>query len=214
MTTSSQKRTHFSSRVEGSASHEVTNEAKRVYVIDEDQAVLDALEMMLTQAGYDVQTYQSSARFAEDSPHLIPGVVVMDQVLKQIVRVVLVTALPRTALGATSMKSGEVTVLDKQFRRQELIEAVEESFRQIQDAASQDQPLPPVLQKPEEASCLNLLSKREREVIHLVCTGATNKAIAIQLGISTKTIEKYRSTAMKKLKVTSVAGLVRLIDRG
>ncbi|MEJ7591551.1 MAG: LuxR C-terminal-related transcriptional regulator [Planctomycetaceae bacterium] len=214
MTTSSKKRTRFSSPVEGGASPEVTNEAKRVYVIDEDQAVLDVLQLMLTQAGYDVQTFQSSARFAEESPHLIPGVVVMDQVLKQIVRVVLVTALPRTGLGATFKKSGAVMVLDKEFHRQELIEAVEESFRQIQDAGSQDQPLPPVLQKPEEGSSLNLLSRREHEVIHLVCTGATNKAIAIQLGISTKTIEKYRSTAMKKLKVTSVAGLVRLIDRG
>lgn len=214
MTTSSRKRTRFSSPVEGGASPEVTNEAKRVYVIDEDQAVLDVLQMMLRQAGYDVQTYQSSARFTEDSPHLIPGVVVMDQVLKQIVRVILVTALPRTGLGATSTKNGAVTVLDKQFHRQELIEAVEEGFRQLQDAGSQDQSLPPVRPEPEKGSYLNLLSRREREVIHLVCTGATNKAIAIQLGISSKTIEKYRSTAMKKLKVTSVAGLVRLIDRG
>ena len=212
MTPSTKKRTRASSSVNEGTPPEVTDETKRVYVIDDDQAVLDVIQIMLRQAGYDVQTYQSSARFAEDSPLLIPGVVVMDQVIKQIVRVLLVTALPRTGPCVTAMNSGAATVLDRTFHRQDLIEAVEEGFRQLQDAGSQGRMLPPVLSEKE--SYLNQLSAREREVIQLVCLGETNKAIAIQLGISSKTIEKHRSAAMKKLKVKSLVSLVRLVERG
>ena len=212
MTPCTKKRTRASSSLNEGTPPEVTDETKRVYVIDDDQAVLDIIQIMLRQAGYDVQTYQSSARFAEDSPQLIPGVVVMDQVMKQIVRVLLVTALPRTCLGVSAMNSGAATVLERTFHRQDLIEAVEEGFRQLQAAGSQGRLLPPVLSEKE--SYLDQLSAREREVIQLVCLGETNKAIAIQLGISSKTIEKHRSAAMKKLKVKSLVSLVRLVERG
>jgi FixJ family two-component response regulator len=47
----------------------------------------------------------------------------------------------------------------------------------------------------------------------MVYDGSTNKAIGIQLGISTKTVEKHRGKAMKKMQVLSLASLVRLMDR-
>lgn len=200
--------------------------AKRVYVIDDDKAVLDIIQLMLQQAGYDVRAYQFSAQFVEDSAELPPGVVVTDQVMNQVegievqrhlsarpshFRVILVTAFPRTSLAVAAMKCGAVTVLDKPFDRRELIEAVEEGFRQLHNAESFEQALPPIL--PDNGSYLNRLSEREREVIQLVYEGATNKAIGIQLGISIKTVEKHRGKAMKKMQVLSLASLVRLMDR-
>jgi FixJ family two-component response regulator len=126
-------------------------------------------------------------------------------------RVILVTAFPRTSLAVAAMKSGAVTVLDKPFDRRELIDAVEEGFRQLHDAEMIDHALPPVL--PENETYLKRLSEREREVIQMVYDGSTNKAIGIQLGISTKTVEKHRGKAMKKMQVLSLASLVRLMDR-
>jgi PAS domain S-box-containing protein len=58
---------------------------------------------------------------------------------------------------------------------------------------------------------LSLLSPREREVMQLVVAGKTNKAVAQQLGISIKTVEMHRGPVMKKLRVGSVAELVRLV---
>ena len=58
---------------------------------------------------------------------------------------------------------------------------------------------------------LALLTPRELEVIDLVIAGESNKVIASQLGISTKTIEFHRSHIMKKMKVNSVAELVALV---
>ena len=203
-----------------------SRESKRVYVIDDDKAVLDTIQMLLVHAGYDVHAYQSASQFVEDSANLSPGVVVTDQVMKQMegldvqrylssrpndFRVILVTAFPRTSLAVAAMKSGAVTVLDKPFDRRELIDAVEEGFRQLHDAETVDHALPPVL--PENETYLKRLSEREREVIQMVYDGSTNKAIGIQLGISTKTVEKHRGKAMKKMQVLSLASLVRLMDR-
>lgn len=60
---------------------------------------------------------------------------------------------------------------------------------------------------------IDRLSDRERQVIDYVYEGATNKKIAILLGISIKTVEKHRGKAMKKMNVSSLAELIRLIDR-
>ncbi len=53
------------------------------------------------------------------------------------------------------------------------------------------------------------LTSREREVLQLVAEGKTSRDIADQLGISTKSIEKYRQNIMDKLDLHSVADLTR-----
>jgi PAS domain S-box-containing protein len=57
---------------------------------------------------------------------------------------------------------------------------------------------------------LQALSERERDVMRLVVAGDANKVIARRLNLSVKTIEKHRSSLMKKLHVRSVPELVRL----
>lgn len=53
------------------------------------------------------------------------------------------------------------------------------------------------------------LTPREREVLHYICEGSTNMSTAAELGISVKTVEKHRSSIMKKLHVSDMASLVR-----
>jgi PAS domain S-box-containing protein len=60
------------------------------------------------------------------------------------------------------------------------------------------------------AAQLRALSVREHDVMRLVVAGDANKVIARKLGLSIKTIEKHRSSLMKKLHVRSVPDLVRL----
>ena len=60
---------------------------------------------------------------------------------------------------------------------------------------------------------LNLLTPREFEVMQLVITGMLNKQIAGKLGTAEKTVKVHRGRAMQKLRVTSVAELVRLIEK-
>ena len=203
-----------------------TPSLKRVYVIDESEVVLNIVSLLLEQAGYTVQAYQFSAQFAEESENLPSGVIVTDQVMNPVdggkvqggllnrpsqFRVILVTACPNTSLTVAAMKSGAVTVLEKPFERQELIEAIEEGFQQLQNSQAFGQALPGV--PVGDMAFLDRLSHREREVIELVYEGGTNKSISSRLGISAKTVEKHRSKAMKKLAVSSLAELIRLIAR-
>jgi FixJ family two-component response regulator len=60
------------------------------------------------------------------------------------------------------------------------------------------------------AAQLRALSQREHDVMRLVVAGDANKVIARKLSLSIKTIEKHRSSLMKKLHVRSVPDLVRL----
>ena len=61
------------------------------------------------------------------------------------------------------------------------------------------------------ADALKALSPREREVVHRLYHGATNRAISLQCRISQKTVEKHRAAAMKKLKVASFSQLIRTL---
>ncbi len=67
----------------------------------------------------------------------------------------------------------------------------------------------------EEAPDFDPLTPREREVLLLIGVGNTNQAIARQLGISVKTVERHRANLMGKLGVNNLAELIRLaIKRG
>ncbi len=57
------------------------------------------------------------------------------------------------------------------------------------------------------------LTARERELVQLVAEGKSNKAIADILGISVKTVETHRASVIRKLKLESVADLVRYAVR-
>ncbi len=57
---------------------------------------------------------------------------------------------------------------------------------------------------------LGTLTTREHDVMQMVVAGDANKVIARKLGLSVKTIEKHRSSLMKKLQVRSVPELVRV----
>jgi DNA-binding NarL/FixJ family response regulator len=57
------------------------------------------------------------------------------------------------------------------------------------------------------------LSTREREIVQLLAEGKSNKQVANALGLSTRTVETHRATAMRKVGVDSVAGLVRYAIR-
>ncbi len=199
---------------------------EQVYLLDDDPDVLKVVESMLKISGYVVSTYRCPKDFLEATEQLPVGVVITDQVMHGMLgievqrrlsarpnhfKVILVTAYSTTSLAVEAMKNGAVTVLDKPFNHQELLAAVTEAFRQLRYAGAFDEDLPPVL--PSGGQYMDRLSVRERDVILQIYKGGTNKSAGIQLGISGKTVEKHRSSGMRKLEVSSLASLIRLLDR-
>ena len=199
---------------------------QRVYLLDDDPDVLKVVESMLQISGYSVLTFRCPIEFLAATQIMPAGVVITDQMMHGMLgievqrqlsarpnhfRVILVTAFPTTSLAVEAMKNGAVTVLDKPFNHTDLLAAVTEAFRQLRHAGAFDEDLPPVL--PSGDLYLNRLSVREKDVLLQIYKGATNKAAGIQLAISAKTVEKHRSSGMRKLEVSSLASLIRLLDR-
>jgi FixJ family two-component response regulator len=68
-------------------------------------------------------------------------------------------------------------------------------------------------EKGKARALLGLLTPREFEVMELLTTGMLNKQIGAELGMAEKTVKVHRGQVMRKLCVTSVAELVRFVER-
>ena len=113
-------------------------------------------------------------------------------------------------MAVKAIKDGAVDFVQKPYREQQLLDAINEALRR--DAAQRSAPPPPALAAapPASAAQLALLSAREREVMALALQGLPSKQIARQLSLSHRTVEHHRSRLLEKLGVASVAELMRL----
>jgi len=105
------------------------------------------------------------------------------------------------------MKAGAVDFLEKPFEDQTLLDAVHLAIRSDMQHRQESSYLDSIRR------LLDQLTNREREVFKLVVTGMLNKQIAYQLGITEKTVKVHRARIMQKMKVQSLADLVRLSEK-
>jgi FixJ family two-component response regulator len=104
------------------------------------------------------------------------------------------------------MKAGAVDFLPKPFQDYELLECVQRALARSAEQRRHE------AEKAEARCLLDPLTPREFEVMQLVATGMLNKQIAGELGTAEKTIKVHRGRVMKKLHISSVAELVRLVE--
>ena len=121
--------------------------------------------------------------------------------------VIFITGHGDVPASVKAMKSGAVDFLLKPFDEQQLLEAISQAL--AKDAAARAARAETNALRARHA----VLTPREREVCALVSQGLPNKQIAQQLGTSEKTIKVHRGRVIEKLRVGSVAELVRLVDR-
>lgn len=201
-------------------------ETRCVFVIDDDELLLKALTHYLEKDGYQVTGFTNGRDFLRVFPSLPPGIILIDIKMPQInglelqrrlisrgLRwpVIIMTAFPGTDGTVVAMRQGAYTVLDKPIDMAELLSLMEEAFVELKRRTGQAGDLPAEL--GGQVRYLDRLSERERLIIDHVYAGATNRAIAEELKLSVKTVEKHRGRAMKKMLVTSFAQLIRLIER-
>jgi FixJ family two-component response regulator len=117
---------------------------------------------------------------------------------------VFISGLSSVATSVAAMKAGAVDFLTKPIDDGKLIGAVNAAIEK--DRAARE------VQAGRDSveARLAALTKREREVLELVVQGRLNKQIAAALGTAEKTVKVHRACMMRKMRVDSLAELVRL----
>ena len=188
---------------------------RTVFVVDDDDAVRDALGMLFRTAGLKVETYESALAFlrrARPEPRSclvldirmpgLDGPALQDELTARGVRVpiVFITGHGDIPMAVTAMKKGAYDFVEKPFDDHDLLCQV---LNAIEDAGEAKRAAPEVKER------LAQLSGREREVLDLVLEGKPSRQVAAELFISVKTVEFHRARIMQKLGVRSAAELFR-----
>lgn len=195
-----------------------------VYVIDDDQAMVESLSWVIETIGLTVKTYTRAQDFLDEYNPNIGGCLLLDIRMPgmsgpelqtklnefsaqgiTVPPIIFISGHGDVPLAVRVMKAGAVDFLTKPFNDQILLESINKAIRS--DKANRDK-----RQEFAEAHAkFALLSVREAQVLQRIVAGKANKVISAELKISLKTVEAHRASLMKKMSVKSVPELVRLV---
>lgn len=190
-----------------------------VFVIDDDEAVRDALSLHLDLAGLPARTFASAGDFLAAITPEQGGCAVIDirmpdmdglSLQQEMVRrgltlpIIIITGHGDVPAAVAAFRAGAVDFLQKPFNEDQLIERVREAI----ERDSRDRRLQ--LEVVDIRRRYELLSPREREVMDLIAEGHANKVIAIRLDIGVRTVETHRAKVLEKMEVKSASELARM----
>lgn len=189
-----------------------------VYVVDDDSGVRDSLSLLLKSQGFASEAYPSAQAFLdafepEKTSCLIadirmPGMSGLElQAELNASRIgiptIFITGHGDVPIAVEAMKAGAVDFLTKPFRDEVLLDRVRTALGQAESEFQTQQRVREIRARYDS------LTPREAEVMELVVQGLANKVIAMDLGVSQRTVELHRARVMQKMAVRSLAELVR-----
>ena len=193
-----------------------------VYLVDDDGAIRDSLSLLLQSVGLEHAVYASAGDFLsayDRDQHSclvtdirMPGLsgLELQQRLNEeraYIPIIFITGHGDVPMAVNAMKSGAADFIQKPFRDQDLIDRIHNALARDLGARKW---------RAEEKIIrerLALLTPRETEVMQRVVKGHANKVIAMDLGVSQRTVELHRARVMHKMKMRSLADLVSAIGR-
>ena len=192
-----------------------------VYVVDDDPAVIRLLAELAKALDLPVEAYQSADAFLAAYRASGPGCLVLDvrvpgmsgmELQKRLTAagnalpIIFITGHADVRMAVEAMERGAFGFLEKPFRPQELCDKIQSAVRLDVEAWQRRK-------KQERAAAqLALLTPAERKVADRVIAGQTNKMIAQELGLSTRTVEAHRASLMRRLRTKSRTELVRIVE--
>jgi len=191
-----------------------------VYVVDDDDAIRDALSWLLRSRGVASRSWTSAEAFLGDYSDAMRGCLVLDvrmdgmtgvelfdHLLAQQSRlpVIFLTGHGDVPLAVAALKKGAFDFVEKPFNDNDLVDRVVAAVRQ-DDTVRQR-----LESEATVAARLAELTPRERQVMERVLAGDYNKNIADVLGIAVRTVEVHRSRIFEKMGVRSAVELAQLL---
>jgi two-component system, LuxR family, response regulator FixJ len=193
-----------------------------IFVIDDDAAVRQSLSLLIRSMSLEVETFESAPAFLDGCDPARPGCLVLDirmpgmsglDLHEELRRrdvtlpVIFITGHGDVAMAVRAMKSGAIDFIEKPFNDQQLLDRINQAIEiDRADRLTREE-------RDNIAAKIELLSPREREVMERIVRGEANKVIAIDLGLSERTVEIHRSKVMAKTGARSLAELVTMVTR-
>jgi two-component system response regulator DctR len=190
------------------------------HIIDDDEAIRDALEWLLKSRKLPSTTWDSAEAFlAAWSPEW-RGCVVLDirmngmsglecfDVLSSrgcTLPVIFITGHGDVPMAVSALKKGAFDFVEKPFDDQDLVAIVTRALELDHERSRSEDVRGDIRRR------LALLTAREQEVMQHIVEGKYNKVIADDLSISMRTVEAHRSKIFEKMEVRSAVELVQLL---
>ncbi len=192
-----------------------------VFIVDDDISVRESLELLITSAGWQPETFVSAQEFLSRPHPAVPCCLVLDVTLpglsglelqKQLAErtempIVFITGHGDVPMTVQAMKAGAVEFLTKPFKDDVLLDAIRGAIERSRAALRLDSEMRALRKRYES------LTPREREVMALVVSGLLNKQVGGELGISEITVKAHRGQVMRKMKADSLPDLVTMAAR-
>jgi FixJ family two-component response regulator len=192
-----------------------------IFLVDDDAPVRDALSRLLRSHRFAVAAFASPKEFLEHYNQDTPGCLVLDLKMRgngfglqrtlqekgSPLPIIFLTGHGDVPKSVQALKGGAVDFLTKPVNDEDLLAAIRLAIEK-DHTLRQDQ-----TEVSEIRARLSTLTPREREVLEFVVTGKSNKQIAGDLGTVEQTVKIHRARVMQKMRVQSVAELVRLTER-
>ncbi len=191
-----------------------------VFIVDDDDAVLDSIAELVMSVGLRAATFRSAQQFLDSFNAEQPGCLVLDvrmahksgpilqeelNAIDAHIPIVFISGHGDISIAIKTIKAGAVDFVQKPYREQQLLDSINEALRRDAESRQENGGSNSLVKR------LATLSERERGVLERVVRGMSSKAIAKEFDISYRTVELHRSHIMEKLRVRSVAELIRLM---
>ncbi|MDR3415193.1 MAG: response regulator [Nevskia sp.] len=191
-----------------------------VFIVDDEEAVRDSIGLLLRSVGVRSRGFADARAFLDGYQPEQRGCLVLDIRMPRMsgmelqqelnrrgwaVPIIFITGHGDVPMAVEAMRAGAVDFLQKPFKDDELI-------RRVQKALEQDARLREQLSSLEQIRTrFDSLTPREREIAARLAAGDANKAVAIDLGLSERTVELHRAHIMQKMGARGLAQLVQML---
>jgi FixJ family two-component response regulator len=200
-----------------------TDDKLEIFVVDDDVAVRQTLTAVFTAAGHQITCFADGAALLAATRQQTPACIILDvhipgrsglDILKELnaddypAPIFIMSGQGDIAMAVDAIRHGALDFIEKPFRGSEVVQKVRDAVTAMASRRGDG----------AERGIADLhfpgrepLTRREREVLVCLTSGASNKEAARQLGIGPRTVEYHRARLMDKLGARNIADLVRIV---
>jgi two-component system CheB/CheR fusion protein len=190
-----------------------------IFVVDDDDDIREAVRAVLEDDGRMIEDFASCEAFLAAYRPGREACLVIDAYLPGMnglallgrlheagyrLPAIMITGSSDVAIAVQAMKAGASDFIEKPISRSELLASVDRALEQSRDSSKLS------AWRDDAAAHVAGLTPRQRQVMDMVLAGHPSKNIAVDLGISQRTVENHRASIMTKMGTKSLPALARL----